>query len=200
MTVQRRSKACSHCNQPFTERASDSNAQWLSRNYCGYLCLNRAKDHTPPPLDVRFWQRVDRHGKDECWPWKGMVNQRGRARLLEHGKLVIASHVAWFLHHGRWPASQQVVRHSCDNPGCLNPGHLLLGTQADNVADMMNRGRHRPVFGEKHPRAKLTDENVRVIRVLLADGEPKLRIASRFGISRHAIQRIAWGRGWRHVI
>lgn len=149
MTNKARTKNCLRCGAEFVERYGASEVQWAERKYCGWLCLNRAKDHTPPPLAKRFWERVDKRGSDECWPWKGPVNARGRARMHLDRALraqfgvrhISASRVLWFLTHGAWPAKGIVIRHTCDNPGCLNPSHTLDGTQADNIADMVARGR-----------------------------------------------------------
>lgn len=88
-----------------------------------------------------------------------------------------------------------VVRHACDNPRCVNPAHLSLGTQADNVADKVARGRH--LFGEEAPHAKLTEESVRQIK-----GLPERRsaeVAQLFNISRQSIADIRAGRTWKHV-
>lgn len=85
-----------------------------------------------------FWAKVDRRGPDECWEWT-----TGRERYgYGHSVLGTASRVAWELTNGPIPDGQRVL-HSCDNPPCCNPRHLFLGTQLDNVRDMMAKGRHR---------------------------------------------------------
>lgn len=92
-------------------------------------------------LQRRFWNKVDRRGPDECWPW-GLKSRTGDG----YGRVSVAcvsqpSHrVAWTLSNGSIPVGF-VVRHACDNAPCCNPAHLILGTVSDNVRDMKERGR-----------------------------------------------------------
>lgn len=96
------------------------------------------------PLSDRLWPKVDRRGPDECWPFTGSRNEHGYGLIRgEDGKLVKAHRAAYELTHGPLPAGV-VLRHSCDNPPCCNPAHGVPGTQADNVADMIARGRMHP--------------------------------------------------------
>jgi DNA-binding transcriptional regulator YiaG len=91
-----------------------------------------------------------------------------------------------------------VVRHDCDNPACINPEHLSLGTQADNIADAIARGRarHRTPEGTEHHAAKLTDEVVRAIR----QSTDSARVAAeRFGVSRGTVKDVRRRRTWRHI-
>jgi DNA-binding transcriptional regulator YiaG len=94
--------------------------------------------------------------------------------------------------------ADQVVRHDCDNPACINPEHLSLGTQADNIADAIARGRarHRTPEGTEHHAAKLTDEVVRAIR----QSTDSARVAAeRFGVSRGTVKDVRRRRTWRHI-
>jgi hypothetical protein len=89
----------------------------------------------------RFWSKVERH-KDGCWPWLGYVmpNGYGKVGLPRSRKVVLAHRRAFELAHGRAPDG--VVMHSCDNRCCVNPAHLVEGTQGDNLRDMTAKGRH----------------------------------------------------------
>lgn len=90
-------------------------------------------------LAQRFWAHVDILGSDECWPWK--TGRPGRYPFFRAGtKSYHASRIAFMLATGRWA---DYLRHSCDNPPCVNPGHLIESTHAANVADMMAKGRER---------------------------------------------------------
>jgi hypothetical protein len=91
-------------------------------------------------LMTRFWSFVDVRDEGECWPWRGACNSSGYGRFKADGKDYKAHRVSRSLLRGDVHAGV-VVRHSCDNPGCCNPAHLLTGTQADNVADRQARGR-----------------------------------------------------------
>lgn len=87
-----------------------------------------------------------------------------------------------------------MVMHSCDNPRCINPEHLSLGTNADNLADMARKG--RAARGSRHGVAKLTEKEVLGIRELFREGRSKLSLAREFGVSHHAIRDIISGKTW----
>ena len=100
-------------------------------------------------VDLRFWRKVQRCGKENCWPWLGAKTKYGYGRFKIAGDVFSAHRVAYVLANNelppqdRWSYHGTVVRHTCDNPSCCNPAHLEVGTQEDNVRDMMDRGRHR---------------------------------------------------------
>lgn len=101
-----------------------------------------------PPISLafaaRFWQRVVKG--EGCWLWTGNLSSTGYGRFYFYtpGKLLnfYAHRVSWALAHGRTPGRGEVIRHSCDNPPCVNPAHLRAGSPADNIADMVARNRH----------------------------------------------------------
>lgn len=93
----------------------------------------------PEPISRRFWRFVLLGGP--CWLWTGCL-ARGRARVRVNGKTHNAARVAYELCFGPIPAGQQVL-HRCDDPACVRPSHLFLGTQRDNMEDMIRKGRYR---------------------------------------------------------
>lgn len=110
-------------------------------------------------MSARFWDSVDRSG--ECWIWKGSTNRLGYGWFWWNGKNQRAHRVAWELTHG--PISDDLfVLHDCDTPECVNPAHLYLGTQADNMRDKVSRDRQTK--GEQVSTAKLKEDDVLEIR------------------------------------
>lgn len=90
----------------------------------------------------RFWAKVDRRGLSECWEWQAAIGPHGYGRLRYDGDNRLAHRLSWSLANGRPAPDDQVVMHTCDNPPCCNPEHLVLGTQVENIEDMVKKGRH----------------------------------------------------------
>ncbi len=157
---------------------------------------------TSLPLVDRFWEKVDRRGPDDCWEWLAGKDGKGYGSIWCDGKSEIASRVAWKLANGPIPDGIDVL-HTCDNPPCCNPGHLHLGTDADNTADKVARGRQArcgyPVRGERNGSAKLTEARVIEIRRAWLAGESQGEITRRLGIPRSTIQKIVTRHTWSHV-
>ena len=146
---------------------------------------------------ARFWSKVERGGPDECWPWKGgRASDYGRIRVRNPRRFVRAHVFAYQVERGR--THGLMVCHSCDNPLCCNPKHLWLGDNADNMADMVRKGRQRQADnrGEKNGNARLTAEQVDTIRAQIARGDFNTVIAARFGVTHSMISRIRRGRAW----
>lgn len=149
----------------------------------------------------RFWSKVDPTSPFlGCWSWAACVNPAGYGILRWQQRAQLAHRVAWSMLCGTIPDGLCVL-HRCDNPRCVNPAHLFLGTQAENVHDMDAKGRrvNRPVYGASHHNAKLTDAAVEQIRARRAVGQKQAQIAEAFGVAQVTISRIVTGRGWTHV-
>lgn len=152
----------------------------------------------------RFEKRVTKH-EGSCWMWTGAyLRAKDRPMPDWHGfwrsglgKPEITSRAAWRLYVGPIPSGNWVL-HRCDNPRCVNPAHLFLGTPADNVSDMHAKGRARQghVIGERHGMAKLTADMVREIR---ASKDRQIDLAERFGVSRTCISDVQRRVVWQHI-
>lgn len=147
--------------------------------------------HTPES----FWGLVEKG--DGCWLWQGSVAPQGYGKLSYGGRHVRAHRVAWELTHGPVGSPRLFVCHRCDNPRCCNPGHLFLGTPADNSRDMVSKG--RAARGERNPHSTLTEARVVEIRRRAAEGEAFRSIGRSLNICKTHVSRIVNRRWWAHV-
>lgn len=179
------------------------------RGFCKYHYQQQRKTGNLlilPKVDpiLRFWSRVDKNGSmhptepdlGQCWEWQGCTNGRsyGQYRL---GKKCWGTHrYAWTITFGEIPDGLGVL-HNCDNPSCVNPEHLFLGTQLDNMKDRDNKSRQPR--GERLGTSKLTDEDVRYIRWQLDAGLSPYRIAKTSKVTSATIYSIKKGETWTHI-
>lgn len=135
---------------------------------------------------ARFWSKVLKLGPNDCWEWVGSKSKEGYGKHTVKYLGVRAHRFSWVIHNGQIPIKMWVL-HRCDNPPCVNPNHLFLGTPKENTADMVKKGRH-PLAG------KLTYEHVQEIKYLWLSGRCSQTVMSRwFGVSQSCISRIARG-------
>lgn len=132
--------------------------------------------------------------KDGCWEWTGS-RSRGYGQMKLNGRIQRAHRAAYAFFVGEIPASLFVLHH-CDNPSCVKPSHLFLGTQADNMQDAVRKGRRAVNAGENNPASKLTWEDVREIRAVRGRMTHR-EIAGAHGVSPAAVSAILSGRKWR---
>lgn len=153
-------------------------------------------------LEERFWSKVDKKSDDECWNWLASTHRKGygQINLGDRGKGMISSHrLSWIIHYGEIPNDMHVL-HKCDNPKCVNPKHLFLGTNIDNVRDMKQKGRTRK--GENHWNSKLTEKDVMEIKTSYIPWNRNYSLsalAKRFGVDVGTIHAIVIGRNWKWV-
>ena len=140
-----------------------------------------------------FWSKVDK--QDECWIWIAAINMFGYGHFAIERKIYKAHRVAYMIKHGDIPDGMYIL-HSCDNPACVNPEHLRVGTQKDNIMDRTIRGRHNPTSGTKNAWAKLTEKDVLQIR---GSNLSALELSELYGISRSNIYNILGRRTWTHI-
>lgn len=165
----------------------------------------------PQPSEERFWSKVNKDGPTmahmttPCWVWTAYADRKGYGRLQYGGNpSAIATRVSWRLAHGTG-AGGLMVCHRCDNPPCVNPDHLFLGTARDNIHDMHAKGRQADValtrhIGEDSGAAKLTDNQVREIRAAYSAGAAtQVALAARYGVTQGSVSKICRRATWTHI-
>lgn len=149
------------------------------------------------PVDKRFFRHVTRRGPNECWEWQATTTVAGHGQFSAGDIRTTAHRVAWAIENGNIPAGQ-VVRHECDNPPCCNPGHLLLGTQLENVGDSVSRERHSK--GEIVGTSVLTEREVLQIRGKWETQKySQDALAREFGVSQNTIHKVVRRVTWQHI-
>lgn len=177
--------------------------------YCSRPCARSAKATS---LEHKFWKSVEK--TDGCWLWKAGKSPYGYGKISHGGKGLRAHRVSWELHRGPIPEGMLVL-HDCpggDNTSCVNPAHLWLGTDADNIADRERKGRTARgdrsgarTHPETRPRgegcylSKLTEPLVREIRHRAVNGERPAHIARDLSLPRNTVYHIVRRRTWKHV-
>ncbi len=163
----------------------------------GHAMRGRRK-YTRVPVEERFWRYVAPDG--ECWVWTGVKNSRGYGHIsLPDGTRMYAHRFSWEQANGAPVPPGIFVLHRCDNPPCVRPEHLFLGTRQDNFNDSAAKGRH--YHGERHALAKLTDGQVAAIRKHFRPGcrLTRAQLAEMLGVSTATLRDALSGRTWRHV-
>lgn len=159
------------------------------------------------PLEDRFWRYVEKGAATSCWAWLGPRESSGYGVLgVSSGgprRQARATHLALRFGKGVEVPAGLFACHRCDNPGCVNPDHLFIGTHVDNMRDMVAKGRgHGPgaeAVGEKNGHAKLTDADVIEARRRYVAGERSADLAREYGIARSAMRRTLFGQAWTHL-
>jgi hypothetical protein len=150
-------------------------------------------------LEHRFWNKVDK--TSTCWFWEGKKDKRGYGKLaLEPGvthREISAHRLSYQIHYGMFESSLFVCR-QCDNPACVNPEHLFLGTNQDNVNDKVSK--NRQLKGSQIHNSKLVEDDIIRIRHLwFVEKCPQSKIAEMFGIGAKAVSKIVTNKRWTYV-
>lgn len=166
------------------------------------MSVPRYRFRSPRPVE-RLWHMYEIRG--ECWIFTGDKDRYGYGQFQWMGRPGRAHRAAYYLTHGHIPKGMCVCHH-CDNPACVRPEHLFLGTVADNNTDKKHKGRSRwggvlptPRYGRQNPAAKLLDADIRYIRQAASQGVTSYVLAARFGVTDSNIRYILRGKTWRHV-
>ena len=154
------------------------------------------------PIADRFWPKVSK--SDGCLVWTGFRDSKGYGQIGTGGRHGIdyAHRVSYEINNGPIPEGMHVL-HKCDNPPCVRPDHLFLGTHTDNMQDMWTKGRGKcdgaGKQGEENPRHRLTENQVIEARKMAASGLRHKVIAEQFGVTRPAISYAVRGDTWKHI-
>jgi hypothetical protein len=161
----------------------------------------------------RFWSKIDKVSSPRgCWLWTATKNNKGYGLFRPGGSAPkrLAHRISYEMHCEPIPDGL-IVMHACDNPACVNPEHLSLGSKKGNMQDCKAKGRvsrhkpplgHRPprMVGSAHARAKMTEDQVRQYRSELAAGKPLRQLARETGINRRTLMHMRDGKNWSHVV
>jgi hypothetical protein len=144
----------------------------------------------------RFMSKIS-IDKNGCWIWGGCY-RKGYGVMQAEGHKISAHRLSWVLFHGEIPGGMEVC-HKCDNPSCVNPEHLFLGTHKDNMDDCRNKSRMigPKNFGSKNGATHLTEPNIKAIRSLYAQGNTQIQIAKQFRIGRSTVGDIVRKLSWK---
>lgn len=153
--------------------------------------------HRKTNRHAQLYDRTERK-PNGCIEWTGYRSPKGYGEIKVDGKMVKTHRQAWMLSGGPIPPGMQVL-HRCDNPPCVNPDHLFLGTNLDNVADRVEKGRSARLLGERATSAKLTEADVRAIRRMASLGMTNMEIAAEFNVSNQNVSQIVLRRTWKEI-
>lgn len=153
---------------------------------------------------LRFWAKVNKEGPTvpyvgtKCWDWTGWVSRNGYAQFRVSGVRTMVHRISYALFHGRTPCDLFVL-HRCDRPSCVNPDHLIAGTQKENLLDMLSKGRGRQPSGEKAGASKLTEAIVIEMRRRHSLGEDCARLGREFNVTKSTARFAVLGHTWKCV-
>ena len=179
----------------------------IMRTCQNLLCVNPKHMHagltypfklSPDRVAKRFWAKADCSDPDSCWEWQRAKGPCGYGEFKIAGKSATASRVAYELAHGPIPKGMCVC-HTCDNPACVNPGHLYLGSPAINARDRAVHGRQQHLKGTLNPHAKLTEAQIPEIRAARASGESTVSLARKYGVCQSVISAVVCRKTWTHI-
>jgi len=190
---------CIYCKKIYERKfnLSDRNKTNISSGakYCSHDCYYKhSSDELKRLLPSRFWSKVKK--TDTCWLWTSNKTIFGYGQFSHNGQPRAAHRVSWELTNGAIPKSLFVL-HKCDNPPCVRPDHLFLGTHKDNMIDRNKKG--RVSHGEKHYATKLKSKDIIDIRKRNKAKESLLMLAKEYGISIQSACDITHYRTWKHI-
>jgi hypothetical protein len=198
-------KVCIQCGATFVIPYRVTRKYAATRRYCTPQCSQLASRGRTSPLAGKrkltleecFWPKVDKRGTDECWIWIGARETNGYGILANRSErgVVKAHRLSYELHFGKFDPQMEVCHH-CDNPPCVNPSHLFLGTHLDNMRDRSVKQRTHRHMGSANGRSRLTHEAVQTVRAMYESGCSQAAIAKQFGVTQSQVSRVVRGVHW----
>jgi hypothetical protein len=146
----------------------------------------------------RFLEKVNKNATNGCWEWTSAFQLKGYGMFWFQNKHTHAHRISWLLTNGEIPKGLSVC-HRCDNRKCVNPDHLFLGTQKDNIQDCVKKGRAIRSNGNNHYCHKLKEENIHEIVYMFHNGYSSKKIAKIFNVSPSTIRKVVNNKTWKHV-
>lgn len=184
-------RICEVCGKTFKARNTQVG------KYCSTKCRGIGVNK-PIPIKDRIYQHIDKKSEADCWNFTGFKNKDGYGVIgTIPGKSEGAHRVMYKLEKGEIPENM-VVMHTCDNPSCCNPNHLILGTQAENILDMTNKDRGVYQKGENNHFSKLSENQVEEIRLSYTGKRgDKTKLAKKYNVRITTISNIINGKSWK---
>jgi len=146
----------------------------------------------------RFWRKVNVGTGNKCWEWDAGKTGWGYGSFRYRGKIFPSHRISWSLYFEEDIPCEKIILHTCDNPGCVNPNHLRVGTHKDNVKDRVAKG--RSAVGERNGRSKCTESDIVLIREMYESGEyNKSQISRLFSIDDRTTRKILNREIWTHI-
>lgn len=188
-----KTSVCERCGRSWVHN------KYTHPRFCSSDCSNKRRGDN---FEARFYARIDRSaGPDACWRWTGPRDKDGYGKVVHYSVGDTRAHRVAFEFHLGLPlgslTADVIVRHSCDNPPCCNPAHLLSGGHRENTDDKIRRDRHTK--GEDVNTAVLTEAEVMEARELWRDGFSIKSLAAKFGLSKSAMHYAVKGKSWKHL-
>jgi hypothetical protein len=192
--AKRDTRCCEHCSAPLVRKDYEEGRDFSRRRFCDKTCSARFKSPYASRSE-KLLGNSDPADERGCWNWIGHKDLKGYGRTTDESGEVLAHRLSFMEFVGPIPEGLHIL-HSCDNPACINPGHLRAGTNDDNMADRIERDRCWKPKGEANPKAKLTTRDVLAIR---NSAKSRAELAAEYGVAPTSISHIILRRTWAHV-
>lgn len=188
---------CQICHTPFSTLD-----RWYikERKFCSKKCFGiyykKSKELENLKIIKQRLSDCCYEGRNKCWIWNSSKSKSGYGKIKFNGKDWRAHRLSYWIHKGKFSLNLRVC-HSCDNPSCINPDHLFVGTDQENKDDQIRKNRHPK--GEKIGQSKLKNGDILIIREMSKNGISQQAIADKYGVVQTTISGIVRRKTWKHI-